>query len=189
MSILSAMRSRTIAVLALICVALALLAVGELQASPSPPSSDSPARSLGTPVDREAAATLSPSPPVSLPSLQSFASVTDRPLFSPNRQPAKVHSGESNAWSSFVLAGIIITPELCEAMVLHNQPPLLVAVHEGDAIDGWTLESLFPDHAVFRNDAEERELKLNLVAKEKIPAVPGPTNTSFGPRRTPPPEG
>ena len=189
MSFFSAFRSRTIAVLALLCLALALVAVGELDASTSSPSSKSTAPSPETVVNGGVAAAFSPPPPFSLPPLQSFASVTDRPLFSPSRQPGKVASGESDAWSSFVLAGIIITPQLSEALVLHNQPQTLVHIEEGEALDGWTLQTIFPDHAVFRNGAEEHELKLNVVASGKTPVVPRPRNPSIGQPPLPPPQG
>jgi hypothetical protein len=72
-------------------------------------------------------------------------------------------------------------------MVFHSQPPILVNVQEGEAIDGWTLESLFPDHAVFRNDSEEHELRFDVVATGKIPPAPGPTKTSTVPPPVPAP--
>jgi type II secretory pathway component PulC len=118
--------------------------------------------------------------------LQSFAVVTERPLFAQSRQPAKATSGESDAWSSFVLAGIIITPELREVMMLHNDPATLVRVQEGEAIDGWTLASIFPDHVVFRNDVEQHDLMLNLVADGKSPVAPAPKKTSIDRGPTPP---
>jgi type II secretory pathway component PulC len=181
MFVLSVIRSRTIALLALLCLVLALVAVGELDASSSPASAKSLARSLQTAVDGGAAATSSPPPPFSLPPLQSFADVKERPLFSTSRRPAPASSGEPDAWSSFVLAGIILSEDLREAMVLHSQPSTLVHVKEGDAIDGWTLASLFSDRAVFRNGDAEHELKLNIVPSAKAPvAPPGARNTSIG---------
>ena len=186
------MRSRRIAVLVLVCVGLALVAVGELNASRPSLSREGSAPALETSLAEGAAATVSPPPPFSLPPLRSFAGVTERPLFSPTRQPAKVTS--SGSWSTFVLAGIIITPEVREAMVLHNQPPTLVHLQEGEAVDGWTLASIFPDHAIFRNDAEEHELKLNVIAGDKTSIAsdktsvgPAPRDTSIGRGPDPPP--
>ena len=179
MFVLSHLRSRTIAVLALLCAAFALVAFSELAAPTSSPASESSVPSLVA-EDAEATRTLSP-PSSSLPPLENFVAVTERPLFSPSRRPAKISSGESDAWASFVLAGIIITPELREAMVLHSQPPMLIHIHEGEAMDGWTLESLSSDHAVFRNNSEEHELKLNAIASGKPSAAPAPTNSSTTP--------
>jgi len=160
MSIFSIARFRLTAILGSLCAIFALVLIGELRASvpslsreiPVPPPAETPA---------DAAATA----PFSLPPLQSFAVVTERPLFSPDRRPAPASSSDSDAWSSFVLAGIIISQDLREAMVLHNQPPTVVHVKEGEAIDGWTLATVFPDHAVFRNGTAEHELKLDVANK------------------------
>lgn len=181
MFVLSHLRSRTIAVLGLLCAAFALVAFSELDAATSSPASESSIPSRA-PEDAAAAGTLSP-PSFSLPPLESFAAVTERPLFSPNRRPAEISSGESDAWSSFVLAGIIITPELREAMVLHSQPPTPIHIHEGEAMDGWTLESLSADHAVFRHDVEEHELKLNVITNAKPSAAPEPRLAPANPGR------
>jgi hypothetical protein len=185
MYFLSLIRSRTSAVLALLCVGLGLVAIGELdgwtpwsRSKSGPPSPETVA---------DGAAAFSPPPPFSLPPLQSFAGVTERPLFSSSRRPAPASSGESDAWSSFALAGIIISQDLREAMVLHSQPSTLVHVKEGEAIDGWTLASLFSDRAVFRNGDAEHELKLNVVPSGKAPAAPPARNTSIGQAPIPPP--
>lgn len=172
MFVLSLPRSRTVTVLALLCAAFALVAFSELDASISSPSSENSVPSLAQ-EDAGPASILSPTS-FSLPPLESFAVVTERPLFSASRQPARISSGDSDAWSSFVLAGIIITPEVREAMVSHNQSPKLVHIHEGEAMDGWTLESIFSDHAVFRHDAEEHELKLNAITNAKPSTAPEP---------------
>jgi hypothetical protein len=183
----SAIRSRTIAVLAFLCVVLGLVAIGELERWTPWPSSQSAAAPPQPVVDGGTAAAFSPPPPFSLPSLQNFAGITERPLFSPSRHPAPASSGESDAWSSFVLAGIIISEDLREAMVLHNQPSTLVHAKEGDVIDGWTLATLFSDRAVFRNGDAEHELRLNVTPSEKTPAAPAPRKTAVDPGPTPPP--
>ena len=177
------------ALLASLCFVLTLTIVGELGeadalfATSSARASPGPSGVLSeTPPAAEAAASFS------LPPLQSFAVVSERPLFSPSRQPAPASNSESDAWSSFVLAGIVISPDLREAMVFHNQPPALVNLQEGDAIDGWTVTSIFPDRAVFRNGTAEHELKLNIAEKGKTAAAEGPSKSSSpsGPTAPPP---
>lgn len=181
MSIFPVARFRLTAILGFLCAVFALVLIGELRASVPSPSHEIPVPSPAeTQPDAAATATFT------LPPLQSFAVVTERPLFSPSRQRAQVSNSESGAWSSFVLAGIIISPDLREAMVLHNQPPTLVHLQEGEAIDGWTLESVFPDHAVFRNDTAEHELKLNVIADRKNAATPEPRKTFIAPGPNPP---
>jgi type II secretory pathway component PulC len=181
MSVLPVARIRLTAILGSLCAIFALVAIRELGASTQSLSRDILTPPPAIQADAAAAAAFS------LPPLQSFAVVTERPLFSPSRQPAPASSNELDAWSSFVLAGIIISPDLREAMVLHNQPPMLVNLQEGEAIDGWTVANIFPDHAVFRNGDAEHELKLNLLANSKTSAAPEPRRTAMVPGRLPPP--
>ena len=98
--------------------------------------------------------------PFSLPPLQTFASVNERPLFSQSRRPAPQSDDTLGPWSSLVLAGIIISPESREALILHGKPPTVVHVQEGQDIDGWLVTSILPDRVVFRGGTTEHELKL-----------------------------
>lgn len=182
MSVFPIARLRLTAILGSLCAFFAVVLIGELRASVPSLSRATPVEPPAEiPADAAAAATFS------LPPLQSFAVVTQRPLFSPSRQPAPAPSGELDAWSSFVLAGIIISPDVREVMVLHNQPPTLIHLQEGEAIDGWTLESVFSDHVVFRNDTAKHELKLNVIANGKNSAAPEPRKTFMTPGPNPPP--
>ena len=95
-----------------------------------------------------------------LPPLQRFGIVTERPLFSPDRKPPQHADNTAGAWSSFVLAGIIITPQSREALVLHGKPPVVAHVREGQALEGWTIASIDPDRVVFRDGLNEHELRL-----------------------------
>ncbi len=95
-----------------------------------------------------------------MPPLQRFAVVTERPIFSPDRRPPQHSDDTTGAWSSFVLAGIIITPQSREALVLHGKPQTVAHIREGQALDGWTFTSIYPDRVVFRNGPNEHELRL-----------------------------
>jgi hypothetical protein len=117
--------------------------------------------------------------PFSLPPLQSFAAITDRPLFSQSRQPSPQGSDDSlGPWSSFVLAGIIISPTSREALILHGKPPTIVHVQEGQDIDGWLITSILPDRVVLRGGTTEHELKL--IDK---PDSPAPNAPNLNPQR------
>ena len=164
-------RRLLIALLAILCVAMAGLAVAELTGStasapePSSPSASAPSKS-------EAAA---PNAGFSLPALGNFASVTQRPLFSPDRRPAARSADNSGAWSSFALAGIIITPQSREALVSHGKPPTIAHLAEGQTIDGWTVSAIYPDHVVFRDRLTEHELRLidKTAPQPQSPPQPG----------------
>ena len=95
-----------------------------------------------------------------LPPLQRFGMVTERPLFSPDRKPPQHTDDTAGAWSSFVLSGIIITPQSREALVLHGKPQAVAHVQEGQALEGWTVAAIDPDRVVFRDGPNEHELRL-----------------------------
>jgi general secretion pathway protein N len=145
-----------IALLALLCVALGGLAVAELSGSgASAPEASGPSASAAAKSDPAA-----PNPSFSLPALGSYASVSQRPLFSPDRRPAARSADNAGAWSSFALAGIIITPQSREALVSHGKPPTVAHLAEGQTIEGWTVTAIYPDHVVFRDRLTEHELRL-----------------------------
>jgi general secretion pathway protein N len=96
-----------------------------------------------------------------LPPLQSFAAVTDRPLFSPDRRPLPQAAAESlGAWSSLILAGIIIAPDSRQALIVHGSPPTIVHLQEGQAVEGWTVHAILADRIVLVNGDDEHELRL-----------------------------
>jgi general secretion pathway protein N len=104
-----------------------------------------------------------------LPPLQRFAVVTERPLFSPDRKPSQHATDTAGAWSSFIIAGIIITPQSREALVLHGKPQTVAHVQEGQALEGWTVTAIDPDRVVFRDGLDEHELRL--IPKAATPDV------------------
>ncbi|HEY1505070.1 MAG TPA: hypothetical protein VGF92_12265 [Stellaceae bacterium] len=108
-------------------------------------------------------------PAFSLPPLQRFAIVTERPLFFPDRRPPQHADNSAGAWSSFVLAGIIITPQSREALVLHGKPQTIAHLQEGQALEGWTITSIYPDRVAFRDGLNEHELRL--APKAALPDV------------------
>jgi general secretion pathway protein N len=150
--------------LGLLCLGLAVLASSELQdgqdasSVPAPPA----------PPAKAAAPGAAPAA-FSLPPLQSFAVVTERPIFAPDRKPAQAASETAGAWSSFVLAGVIITPQSREALVLHGKPATVAHLQEGQALEGWTVTSIYPDRVVLRDGLDEHELRL--VPKAPPPVV------------------
>jgi general secretion pathway protein N len=148
--------------LATFCLGLGTWAVNELRAAPvTVQDQDAPAAANTTPVTSTPAA-------FALPPMQRFAVVTERPLFSPDRRPPQHADDTAGAWSSFVLAGIIITSASREALVVHGKPQSIAHIQEGQALEGWTITSIYPDRVVFRDRLSEHELKL-------IPKAPPPT--------------
>src|SRR5215469_2256574 len=165
------LRRLAIAVLALLCIALAGVAVIELTGSGATTQEPSGA---GAPASSKVETPVAPSASFSLPALGNFANVGQRPLFSPDRRPAARSADNSGAWSSFTLAGIIITPQSREALVLHGKPPIIAHVAEGQTIEGWTVSAIYPDHVVFSDRLTEHELRL--IDKGAPPPPPSPAS-------------
>jgi len=96
-----------------------------------------------------------------MPPLQRFSAVIERPLFAPSRRPPLQASDDSEgAWSSFALAGIIITPDSREALIRHGSPPAIAHVREGQDLEGWVVRSILPDRVVFAGGGALHELRL-----------------------------
>jgi len=146
-----------ITLLALLCVTLASVAASELIGGDTSPPEPSPPGAIAPPKSERAAANTAS---FSLAALDRFSSVTERPLFSPTRRPSARAADGSGAWSSFALAGIIITSQSREVLVVHGKPPSVAHLTEGQAVEGWTLRAIYPDHVVFGDQFNEHELKL-----------------------------
>ena len=150
-------------ILAALCLGLGALATTELGDTRAPGPNQPPPAPAAKPASAGAA------PAFSLPPLQRYAVVTERPLFSPDRKPPQHTAETAGAWSSFVLAGIIITPQSREALIAHGKPQAIAHLQEGQALEGWTITSIYPDRVVFRDGVDEHELRL--TPKAAPPAV------------------
>jgi general secretion pathway protein N len=161
-----AMRLSSQHTVGILLVALSLglgaLAASELRTAPFTAQDQGPSAAGKTPATSTPAA-------FALPPVQRFAIVTERPLFSPDRKPLQHADNTAGAWSSFALAGIIITSASREALVLHGKPQSIAHIQEGQALEGWTVTSIYPDRVVFRDGLSEHELKL--IPKAPLPTV------------------
>ena len=138
-----------------VCIGLAAAIYSEVSAAPEAASG----ASLPVASARQAKAEAPTLP--TMPPLQHFSAVTERPLFSPSRQPPLQASGDSEgAWSSFVLAGIVITPDSREALIRHGKPPTIAHLREGQDLEGWVVRSILPDRVVFAGGDTLHELRL-----------------------------
>ena len=166
----SSLQAWTVVVLLLVCLGLA----GVIAVEVSTPSLAVPevGSQPAIPIRSKSAAIDGPAP-YALPPLQSFASITDRPLFSQTRRPSPQGTDDSlGPWSSLVLAGIIISPTSREALILHGKPQTVVHVEEGQNVDGWLITSILPDRVVLRGGGTEHELTLLDKAEPAAPTAP-----------------
>jgi general secretion pathway protein N len=126
--------------------------------------------------------------PFNLPPFTAFSEVEQRPLFNDDRKPTPVAevatevAGPPPVPLNVTLTGVIVmrktatTPELRIAMVRDNARNETLALKVGMPLAGdqagWTLESVEPRLAVFRNAADETaEIELMTAAAPPPPAT------------------
>ncbi|HUN46505.1 MAG TPA: type II secretion system protein N [Stellaceae bacterium] len=144
------------ALLLAVAAASAAVIYGELTAEPPVPvaaSEPSGASALPAPPAQE--------PVFAMPPLQSYAEVTERPLFSPSRRPATVTLQMAGPSSSLALVGVVISRDGGIALIRSGKGPALARVREGQQVEGWTVRSIAPDRVVVRNGTSEAQLKLH----------------------------
>jgi hypothetical protein len=117
--------------------------------------------------------------PFVLPPLESFSAITDRPLFTQSRRPPAIQASTASvgAAASFVLAGIIISHESREVLIIHGKPPIMSHLQQGQAIEGWTVTAIDQDRVILGGGETRYELKL--IGKSEAPgATAAPSRTS-----------
>jgi len=156
-----------------LCAALAAIVYRELLApmdevrpmAPSPAPA-SPRLSLPKPEDAAFA----------LPPIESYAEVTERPLFSATRRPPPpdaVHENIGNA-GSFVLLGIVISDGNQTALIQHGRPPVLARLAEGQTLEGWTVQSISANGVTLQNAGTQHTLKLKDLKERPAPPPAAP---------------
>jgi general secretion pathway protein N len=115
--------------------------------------------------------------------LETYAEVTERPLFSPSRRspPPQLAQGKQTDAGGLVLSGIILTSDARVALVQSGKTAPAKRLTEGQEIEGWSVQSILPDRIVLRRGATEHELKLKLHddtqrTRPAAPAVRASTN-------------
>jgi general secretion pathway protein N len=151
-------------------VGLAILIYDELQSDAAPVVAGAPASTESGP----AAAPES----FAMPPLQSYRAVLDRPLFSQNRHPAppQVASQPLTNPSELVLAGIIITETEKVALIANNHAGSFARYSEGQAVGGWTLQSIQQDRIILTRGANQQEVKLADKARAPTDGAALPRN-------------
>lgn len=191
------MRRRSAAAF-LLPVALALVAVGAAYRATTA------WLQLGSPVDVSGDAEMSATeaqPPIgqvalSLPPIEEFQVVVERPLFSPDRRPpqpappepesaAEVEAPAAEAIAppeppppppiSFTLVGIVMFGDQRVALLQPLDGGKAVQLREGEEFAGWTAALIDRERAVFRNAYSEEELRLDFRAPLPAGMLPAQT--------------
>ncbi|UHD14215.1 hypothetical protein [Thiocapsa bogorovii] len=118
-----------------------------------------------------------------------YASVTDRPLFRPQRRPeeevdpeeqASAESDTATSLEGMNLSAVIITPTLVSAWIQDPNEPRLRRLRIGDDLEGWSVQTILPDRVLLERQGEQDALILRDYGKTPSPAAPMPV-----PRRPP----
>jgi hypothetical protein len=141
--------------------------------------------------------------PLWAPSADVLPAIAERPLFSPTRRPpvaaaAPAPQEEILAPAApppavdFTLVGIVTAGENRFALVERRIDSRVIEVRQGGEISGWFAVVIYPERAVFRQDAFEEELVLKYetpVPPERNPArrTPDAPSQIIGDDRESPP--
>jgi hypothetical protein len=129
-------------------------------------STEDPLARLAPPEDREA-----------------YASVTERPLFRPQRKPAEAEPDAPEAvpetqpgvdLAGLDLSAVVITPAVVSAWVRDNKAQELKRVRLGDELEGWAVKDILSDRLVLERQGERNELLLRDFTQMPPPAAPPP---------------
>jgi len=113
---------------------------------------------------------------LALPPLESFSETLNRPLFTATRRPPSPLAalqgqqaaapaqpertgprGEKLVLGTYLLNGIVVTPEQKIVLLKHAVSGKAVKVSEGEALDDWTVATVAPEYVILRRgDREER---------------------------------
>lgn len=113
----------------------------------------------------------------------SFTSVTDRPLFRPQRRPEEPAETETPDLSGpdlaatldgMDLSAVIISPDLISAWVRDPAQPRMRRLRIGDELDGWSVQDILPDRVLLERQGEADALILRDYAKSPDAAAPAP---------------
>lgn len=169
-------------------IVLALLGVLALQwmgwppTLPGPGGSDQPAE----PTSTDASATLVPELMAKLDApdpRESYASITDHPLFRPDRKPepppeeepsTPETAQEKQELSAIDLSAVLISPTVVSAWVRDPSKPKLQRLRIGDEFNGWAVRDILEDRVLLERQGEQDALILRDYSKTPPPAASRP---------------
>jgi type II secretory pathway component PulC len=129
---------------------------------------------------------------LSLPVIEVFRVIAERPVFLPNRRPYEPPPAPVDAAAvteeaafepppapappaiSFALVGIVMRGEERIALVQRTNGSRPVQLREGDELDGWTAVRIDRESTMFRSGYAEEELRLDFRAPVPPGLAPAP---------------
>jgi len=127
-----------------------------------------------------------------LPEVSSFVETRARPIFNDDRKPTPIIEEEQSVAEAeppppsiplnVTLTGIVVTPQLRLVMLRDNMKNQPLALKEGMPMPGeagaWTLSTIKPRSAVFKNTNGDETVEVELVSSGASPRPPPGTGIS-----------
>ncbi len=188
------------ALLALAAIVGAVLVLEWMDWPPAPPTAGlelagETGVGTGIPAQPDPLAQLSPPEP-----RDTYASVTERPLFRPERKPPDPDTEEAEPepepevasnLDGMDVSAVIITPAVVAAWVRDPKAAKLTHLRPGDELEGWSVMEIQSDRVVLERQGERDELLLRDFSKgpaaAPMPPPPVRSRQNAAPQRHRPP--
>jgi hypothetical protein len=120
----------------------------------------------------------------------SYAQVSERPLFRPDRRPrkdepeeaAEAPVEEASDLAGMDLTGVLLSPKVTTAWVRDPSQPTPVRLRLGDALAGWTVRDIKADRLVLERQGKTDTLLLRVF---DAPGAAAPPPPAAAPQRPP----
>lgn len=162
--------------LILVCLILGAVISLELSFGPLHPAASPVAPGPPKPAVLPAA-----DPDFTLPPLDDFSEIVERPLFIPSRRPLSPESGSPGSGPGeaerrlFTLKGVVISADERMAVLQRRRNREVLRVVEGQRIDGWLVETIMPEGVVLRQGEVREEVELRDILRTRPVAPAGET--------------
>jgi hypothetical protein len=162
----------------------AVLACPALAAQPTDPAAEAPAQAVGAEVPELPEL---PDLNFSLPPLERYGEIIERPLFMPNRKPQKPDeqpqmeaNGPVNPLQARLL-GTIITPQKRQALIEDMLAGKILHLEQGMPIQDWQVKEIQPDRVVLARQGQSQPQELLLRTYNEPQAVAPGSDVMGGP--------
>ena len=119
-----------------------------------------------------------PAPPLAIPPIVAYREVVERPLFSDTRRPQDKPADKVAAApvakleSQWKLTGVVLAGENSSAHIMGMRDNKTVRLQAGMQLDGWRLDAVERDRAVFSLNGREAILRLHEEEQQEVPVTP-----------------
>ncbi|QFY42265.1 hypothetical protein F6R98_06175 [Candidatus Methylospira mobilis] len=101
--------------------------------------------------------------------MESYAQTVERPVFMEGRKPGlepwlSLEQGTKTTQGPLSLTGVVLSPGGEEALLTDDQHHTK-RLKKGESWNGWTLQGVYPDHAVIEQRGDRQDIRLHTKKK------------------------